>query len=42
VVVSYGPNGHLETPPIMDRGTRFGGDDIGMAFFVRDDPENPL
>ena len=38
VVLSSGPNGRLETPLVMDRGTRFGGDDIGMAFFVRDDP----
>ncbi len=37
IVFSPGPNGLVETPQILDRGTRFGGDDVGMAFFVRDD-----
>ena len=35
VVVSGGPNGVVETPQLSRNGSRFGGDDIGIAFFVR-------
>ncbi len=35
IVVSAGPNGRVETPAVLGRATRFGGDDVGMAFFIR-------
>lgn len=40
VVLSSGPNGKVETPAILERDARFGGDDIGMSFFIRDNPDD--
>ncbi|MBI5136362.1 MAG: hypothetical protein HZA24_03380 [Nitrospirae bacterium] len=36
VVLSPGPNGIVETPARLGIAARFGGDDVGMAFYVRD------
>lgn len=43
VVLSPGPNGVIETPFALGIADRFGGDDVGMAFYVRDtDPAKTL